>query len=710
MNLAESETTTGDTRTSMNLHSDTRLHGRWLQALRVIWIALALTIVVLNVLVLPGVPASLLTPEVMRELHSLDFSPAFYTALIIGMNGVCMLLYLAMSALLFWRQSAHRMALFCSLMLLTFGGAVFGFLEYVPSTTLAWNLVASGLFFLGQVCFLTFFYLFPSGRFVPRWTRWAALLYALYWLVSLSFSAFASVPPGSLLLVFLLTAVIAQVYRYRSVSTPGERQQTRWVVFGFVLAILLFIFAQLIPFLLPPDLKNSQVGASLVGGGSIYLALLLIPIFIGIAILRSQLFDIDLIIKRTLVYGILTTCVIGIYVLVVGYFGALFHSSGNLLISLIAAGLVAVAFQPLRDLLQRGINRLLYGLRDEPYVVLAGLGQRLKTTLEPDAILSTIVETVREALKLSYAAIEVKEGSMLALAASAGTPPAKEVLRLPLVYQGEPVGTLILAPRGRDNALTSADLHLLEDLAYQIGSAVHTVRLNADLQALTGDLQRSREHLVTTREEERRRLRRDLHDGLGPMLSAIMLNVGLVRSIYRREPESADALLNQLEEEIESVIGDIRRVVYNLRPPALDELGFVGAIREYVARFGSEEQAHNAALKITIEAPEVLPPLPAAVEVAAYRIVQEAVTNVIRHAHAHSCCIRFRVEDALQIEVSDDGKGIEEADRAGVGLTSMRERAEELGGTFAIKKAVPRGTQITACLPLSEAVRASSRL
>jgi signal transduction histidine kinase len=189
-----------------------------------------------------------------------------------------------------------------------------------------------------------------------------------------------------------------------------------------------------------------------------------------------------------------------------------------------------------------------------------------------------------------------------------------------------------------------------------------------------------------------------------------MLNVGLVRTIYRRNPESADVLLNQLEEQIEMIIGDIRRVVYNLRPPALDELGLAGAIGEYVARFANEEQASKAALKVTVEAPEALPPLSAAVEVAAYRIVQEAVTNVIRHAHAHSCHVRLLVKDGLQIEVNDDGQGIEEADRTGVGLSSMRERAEELGGTFTIKKASPCGTQITACLPLPDATRASSHL
>jgi signal transduction histidine kinase len=657
---------------------------------------LALAIVVLNGLALPGVPAALHPPP-----------PAVGVALIMGTNGMCTLLYLTISALLFWRRSDDRMAYFCSLMLLTFGGAVFGFLEYAPPTTLVWNLAFYSLFFLGQVSFLTFFYLFPSGRFVPRWTRWCALLYAVYWVVWIFFQGgLASGTPGYLFLLFLLTAVIAQVYRYRSVSTRAERQQTKWVVFGFALAILLFIFTQLIFFLLPPDLNNSPAVNYLLGGGSVYLSFMLIPIFIGIALFRAQLFDIDIIIKRTLVYGILTTFVIGIYVLVVGYLGALFHTNGNLVISLIATGIVAVLFQPLRDLLQRGINRLLYGQRDEPYVVLAGLGQRLKSTLEPDAVFSTIVETVKEALKLSFVAIEVKEGTSFVQAASSGAPPLKEVLRLPLVYQSNQVGTLIIAPRGRDDALTPADIRLLDDLTQQIGNAVHTVRLTADLQALTGDLQRSREHLVTAREEERRRLRRDLHDGLGPMLSAIMLNIGLVRTIYRRDPETTDTLLNQLEEEIELIIGDIRRVVYNLRPPALDELGLVGAIREYVARLGNEEQASNVALKVTVEAPDSLPPLPAAVEVAAYRIVQEAVTNVIRHALAHSCYVRFQVQDALKIEVSDDGKGIEDADRTGVGLNSMFERAEELGGTLTINKVSPCGTQITACLPLAGEAKA----
>jgi signal transduction histidine kinase len=323
--------------------------------------------------------------------------------------------------------------------------------------------------------------------------------------------------------------------------------------------------------------------------------------------------------------------------------------------------------------------------------VLARLGQRLKTTLDSDAVLPTIVSTLRDALKLSYAAIEVKEGTATMSMASTGSLPARETLRLPLAYQSESVGTLLIAPRGHDEMLTPADLHLLDDLAQQIGTAVHAVRL-------TRDLQRSREHLVTAREEERRRLRRDLHDGLGPMLSAVMLKVGLVRTLYQRDPTTTDALLNQLESEIELVIADIRRLVYNLRPPALDELGLSGAIREYAARLGGEAQA----LKITVEIPAPLPQLSAAVEVAAYRIVQEAVTNVIRHAQAHTCLVRLQVETTLQITVQDDGTGLAETHSTGVGLLSMRERAEELGGSFTLQKVWPCGTVISAQLPLGE--------
>jgi signal transduction histidine kinase len=696
MNLTQRRKAPKDTGYSTNLSLDTRLHGRWLLAARVIWIVLALTIVILNALALPGVPASLTPPEVMRELHRLDLSPALGVVIIMGMNGMCMLMYLSISVLLLLRRSDDRMAFFCSLMLLTFGGAVFGFLEYDLPDTLVWNLAFYSLFFLGQVSFLIFFYLFPSGRFVPSWTRWCVFLYAIFWLVWFLFlGGLASGTPPELLLLFLLTGVIAQVYRYRSVSTFSERQQTKWVVFGFVASILLFISTSFIVF-------HPLVVDRLVGGSIVYLSFMLIPIFIGIAIFRARLFDIDLIIKRTLVYGILTAFVIGVYVLVVGYLGALFHTGSNLLISLLATGLVAVLFQPLRELLQRAVNRLLYGQRDEPYRVISRLGQRLEATLVPDAVLSIIVETVAQALKLPYAAIALKQDEEFAIAASYISKNREEtardallqrpdsLLHFPLLYQSEQVGELLLAARARGESFTPADRRLLDDLARQVGVAAHAVRLTADLQ-------QSRERLVTAREEERRRLRRDLHDGLGPALASITLKLDAARNLLIRDPIAADTLLVDLKKQTQSAVADIRRLVYELRPPSLDELGLIQALREQ-----AEQYLHDG-LHITLNAPEPLPPLPAAVEVATYRIVQEAMTNVVRHAQARTCTIRFALDNGLDVEIGDDGRGIPTGQRAGVGLTSIRERATELGGMCEIEAMPAGGTRLHIRLPLPKA-------
>jgi signal transduction histidine kinase len=223
------------------------------------------------------------------------------------------------------------------------------------------------------------------------------------------------------------------------------------------------------------------------------------------------------------------------------------------------------------------------------------------------------------------------------------------------------------------------------------------VRLTTDLQRLTADLQQSRERLVTAREEERRRLRRDLHDGLGPQLASHSLRLEAARDFIRTNPERAEALLNQLIEKSQGIVVDIRRLVYALRPPALDELGLVGAVREYTA------QSELNGLRITLTTPERLPPLPAAVEVAAYRIIQEALTNVIRHAKAQSCQVSLALQETparLEVEIKDDGVGLPAERHVGIGLTSMRERAEELGGACLVEAGAEGGTQVKARLPL----------
>jgi signal transduction histidine kinase len=248
---------------------------------------------------------------------------------------------------------------------------------------------------------------------------------------------------------------------------------------------------------------------------------------------------------------------------------------------------------------------------------------------------------------------------------------------------------------------------LLEDLARHAEVAVHAVRLTADLQ-------RSRERLVATREAERRRLRRDLHDGLGPTLASQALKLDAARKLVRRKPEDAEELLSRLKDQTQDTVGDVRRLVYGLRPPALDDLGLVAAVRQQAESHGfvvagfsgdteKEAAGEDGLVSFSLEVLEDLPPLSAAVEVAAYRIAQEALTNVARHAQAKTCHVRLSVDQArgmLELEVRDDGTGMTEGRRAGVGLSSMRERAEELGGTLAIESGPEGGTCVLACLPL----------
>ena len=269
-------------------------------------------------------------------------------------------------------------------------------------------------------------------------------------------------------------------------------------------------------------------------------------------------------------------------------------------------------------------------------------------------------------------------------------------MSLRVSYQGEPIGELLLGPRGAGEAFSSADRRLLDDLARQAGVAVHAVRLTADLQ-------RSRQRLVTAREEERRRLRRDLHDGLGPELASMTLQAEAARDCLTEMPARTDALLAELIGQLQAATAEIRRLVYELRPPALDDLGLVAALRTLAARY---DQGSPPGLRITVEAPDVPSPLPAAVEVAAYRICQEALTNVVRHAGARHCTLQLVLAEAdgrsgtLVVEIRDDGRGLAADRRAGVGLASMRERAAELGGRCRIEPVPTGGTRVLATLPL----------
>ncbi len=492
-----------------------------------------------------------------------------------------------------------------------------------------------------------------------------------------------------LMLVSLAGAVAAQVVRFRR-ARGEEHQQIKWVAY----ATALLVGAILTPSVVSPSSTGED---TLLSGVLLSVAYPGLPVAVGLAVLRYRLYDIDIIINRTLVYGALTGCVVGVYAFVVGYLGTLFHAGGNLLISLVATGIVAVLFAPLRDWLQRAVNRLMYGERDEPYRVISRLGERLEATLAPEAVLPSIVATVREALRLPYAAIALPRNDSFEVAAASGEP-VVAALRLPLSYQGETVGQLLFGSRAPGEVFSSADRRLLEDLAHHAGVAVHGVRVMADLK-------RSRERLVLAREEERRRIRRDLHDELAPTLAALGLTAATVGELIGRDPARAAAINAKLEDALRAAVSDVRRLVYDLRPPTLDELGLVEAIRERADQL-STGVTYDLAVKV--EVPELLPPLPAAVEVAAYRIVQEALANVVRHARARTCTIRLSSPgNELHIEVLDDGTGLPDSPRIGVGLSSMEERTAEVGGRCTFESVEPSGTRLSFHLPLSEAAPSS---
>ncbi|HEX9529214.1 MAG TPA: histidine kinase, partial [Streptosporangiaceae bacterium] len=471
-------------------------------------------------------------------------------------------------------------------------------------------------------------------------------------------------------------AAASVTLRWRRADRVG-RQQLKWF-----LAVLPLTIASLI--------------ATLVAPGTLSLAVavppgILMPVAIGIAVLRYKLYEIDILLNRAVLYGLLTAGVAAVYLAVVAVADLLFGQQGrSLAVQVVATALAAAALFPLRDRVQRRVNRLFYGDRGAPYEALARLGRRVEVAADTETALNSVVKTIADSLRLPYAALELRLGDGWSPAAAYGEAPS-QVVAFPLTSQRETVGRLLVGTRSRGDQLGPDDERLLADLARQAGPATHAVALRRALDA-------SRAGLVTAREEERRRLRRDLHDGLGPTLAGLTLGLDTARKRSAGQPQLQE-LLGKLKAETQRAVTDVRRIVYGLRPPALDEFGLVGSLREEVGRL----QYEAPALTVTLDAPaDGLADLPAAIEVAAYRIVTEALTNVTRHAHATLCSVRLHLNHGLDVEVCDDGVGLPEGWRTGVGIASMRERVTELGGELVIEPSLPHGTRITARLPAQE--------
>ncbi len=581
----------------------------------------------------------------------------------------------------------------------------------------AWALYSFSAFFVILPLFILLPLLFPTGHFLSA--RWAWVTAVGVFLLFLTAVATSIVPDlrqdngygysiqldnpfgvvglpawwhptarvtavlaACLLCLMAITSLIVRLRRTRG----DERQQVKWLAY-FVATAVAF---QILVFELPGGLLDPGIFHTVWYDLMIGVVLIGFPTTIGIAIFRHRLYDIDLIINRTLVYAALTAMIVAMYILIVTGASWLFHNEDNLIASLAATGLIAVLFHPMRAWLQGVVNRWLYGERDDPASVLTRLTSQLETTESSDMLLAVLVATIASSLKLPYVALwlEGEEGK-LALAAETGAGPA-QLETLTLLHQQERVGELVVAPRAPGEALSNDDWRLLAAIARLTATTARTIQL-------TDQVQEARVRTVSAREEERRRLRRDLHDGLGPVLASQGLKLAAARQLLRDKPDVAERLLDDVMRQGEDTVAEVRRLVYALRPPTLDELGLVEAIREHVDAVDG-----GAGLQIAVDAPNALPEIPAAIEVAAFRSVQEALNNVIHHAQARRCTIGITANGVLQICIEDDGVGLPATIRSGVGLQSMRERATEVGGTCSIENGVQGGVCVRLTLPLDE--------
>ncbi len=487
------------------------------------------------------------------------------------------------------------------------------------------------------------------------------------------------VPPA--LVVALPTVVALLCWRSARSDDRATTLATRLALIG--------ILGGLVARVLLGDLPQRLTGDPLLPWD--VLVLLITPLVLGclvVAVDGSRLEEVEPTVRRAVVQALAVGLVATSFVAVAAAVG---QASDIGFRSLLAGGVLALLVLPLAVAMQRLLRRAVYGDREFPHRVVSEL-RSLDTSSAPEALTETLSLLARR-LRLSYAAIDVRspagsEPLQVAIGESRGNP-----VNVDLVAGGIDLGRLRLEVAPQRDPFGPGDRRLLEDVGVQVGALVQAVLANRELQL-------SRQHLVTAREEERRRLRRDLHDGLGPALATLAMRLESVSDLIGRDPAGAAELADALSEQARAEILEVRRLVDGLRPPALDQLGLVSALRQR-AEEHRVPGAPGGRMTWTVEADDDVEPLPAAVEVAAYRIALEAVTNALRHSGAERCTVTLRREDGtLLLQVRDTGRGLAADPGAGVGLTSMTERAEELGGTCTVSSS-EGGTLVDVRLPIS---------
>jgi signal transduction histidine kinase len=496
-----------------------------------------------------------------------------------------------------------------------------------------------------------------------------------------------------------VAGIIALVVRYRR-GTADERHQIKWMLFAS--AFYAFGFAgSLVPGMLGHNIPILQdVGV---------LGLVLVPVAAAIAVLKYRLYDIDVVISRTLVYGALAAFITAVYVGIVVGIGTLIGSGGqpNLALSIVATAVVAVAFQPVRERLQKVANRLVYGKRATPYEVLSQFSERVAESYAASDVLPRMARVLAEGTGAAHAAVWLRSGSMLRQAAlwPKGSEPAEPSRMvgdsLPQMvgtdravevrHQGELLGALTVNKR-QGESLTPVEEKLLDDLASQAGLVLKNVGLTDELLLRLEELRASRQRLVAAQDEERRRLERNLHDGAQQNLVALKVKLGLAEMFVDKDPARAKATLAELKADTDEALETLRDLARGIYPPLLADKGLYAAL---------ESQARKATIPVEVQADDI-DRYPQDVEAAVYFCCLEALQNVQKYAKATRAIVHVAERDGdLIFEVEDDGKGFDPATaKRGSGTTNMADRLDALGGGVEVDSALGRGTQLRGHVPV----------
>ncbi|WP_182303750.1 histidine kinase [Cohnella cholangitidis] len=526
------------------------------------------------------------------------------TLLLVAIDVAFTIAFYLSALILLWKSSREPLGLLAAVAMIAFGTS-FPSLVMVGSAdgTFAQHWF-HGVSAIGWVTISLFCLLFPNGSFVPSWSKYPMMLIAAVGVVNFFYQGSLweklHLPVAVQFVWYLSTTLLliyAQLRRFKRFSSPEQRQQTKWVVYG--VTVCFFGFA-LISILFDPSFYNGKANSFIYLNAVLHLCLSALPVTLTLAVLRRRLWDINPLVNRTLVYGALTICVALLYTAVVLYLGNLFRSWNHFVVSLIATGLVAAVFAPIKEWLQRQVNRLMKGRHDDPYAVLLELGSQLMQPLAPDAMLRAVALQVQGALRLPYVGIAIDmEGQETIIAEAGERRDGQDFHAYPIIYQGKTLGMLYAASRSAGEAFSAEDNIFLEVLLRHAGPLVNNADMLLGMRRLAEDLQESREKLVLAREEERRRIRNNLHDDLAPRLAALALKAGAARKYVDKDPVIAVTMLDELSHVIRTSVRDIRSLVNDLRPPALDEFGLIGAIRARIdemanpARLGETETGLN---------------------------------------------------------------------------------------------------------------------